>query len=635
MKYTDPLRVYRKLDSTSKRLEKTFYISKLIEKADKKDLEDIMLLLQGRVFPSYDERRIGVAAKIVVKALVAATGSSQKDVDNEWRKTGDLGEVAKNLVPNKKQQTLTSIEITVRKVVTNIRKLAGLEGQGTVGQKVNLISELLTSANAEEAKYITRTVLETLRIGVGSGAIRDAIVWASFPKVIGIFYRCEKCGEWVPNAKRCIECGSKLDYKFKDFKPEGKVLEIKDASELEDFEKYDAIKTPDEKKAREIYNYLVEIVQKAIDMTNDYAKVAAIARDKGRGGLLDIDLTVGVPINVMLYQKAKNIEDAFKTVGRPCACEYKYDGFRVQVHRKGGQIKLITRRLEDVTRQFPDVVDAVKRHIDSKNYIIDCEIIGVDKKTGRWLAFQSISMRIKRKYEIDQMAKKVPVIVKIFDAMEIDKKNLLNETFEKRRKLIEKITSNRKGKITVAEQIITDNEDEAGKFYQEALDLGNEGIMMKKLEAPYKPGSRVGYGVKIKPVLESLDLVIVGAEWGEGKRKGWLTSFDLACIDDDGNYLEIGKASTGLKEKEEAGLSYSEMTKEIEPLIVAKNGRQAKVKPSVIVEVHYEEIQKSTTYRSGYALRFPRIISRRDDMRPEEISTLDQVEDIYNQQRGR
>jgi len=643
MKYIEIVNVYQKLESTSKRLEKTYYISQTLTKAKGEELHDIILLFQGKVFPDYEEKKIGVAAKLIMKALVLATGISQKQIEDEWRKTGDLGEVAKRLIPIKKQKTLFSIDITLSKVCSNIRKLADLEGQGTVDKKVKLIAELLTSATAEEAKYITRTVLETLRVGVGASAIRDAIMWSSFPKVAGIFFQCRECEAWVPNAKACMECDKQLDTKFNPLmkklaenKPkEMKILEIKGVDEIKNPEDYDLIIAPDEKTAREIYNYLINIIQRAYDVTNDFGKVAKIAKEKGMKGLLEIDLTVGVPINVMLYKKAKNINDAFNTVGKPCACEYKYDGFRLQIHRKGESIKLITRRLEDVTNQFPDVVDSVKKNIDSEDYIIDCEIIGIDPKTKKWLPFQNISQRIKRKYEITRMTKEIPVVVKIFDAMEIGGKNLLNETFSERREMLTKIVKEEKDKINLAKQIILSDENEVGKFYEESLAQGNEGIMMKNLDAPYKPGSRVGYGVKIKPVMESLDLAIIGAEWGEGKRSGWLTSYTIACIDEDGNFLEIGKVGTGLKEKETEGLSFAEMTEELKDKIISSKGRQVTIKPETVLEIEYEEIQKSPNYKSGFALRFPRIKSKRDDMRAEEISTIEQVEELYHVQKAR
>ena len=159
--------------------------------------------------------------------------------------------------------------------------------------------------------------------------------------------------------------------------------------------------------------------------------------------------------------------------------------------------------------------------------------------------------------------------------------------------------------------------------------------MAKKLDAPYKPGARVGYGVKIKPVMEALDLVIIEAEWGEGKRANWLSSFTVACQDEDGNLLEIGKVSTGLKEKREEGLSFEEMTELLKPLIKKEKGKTVTVKPKIIIEINYEEIQKSPTYTSGYALRFPRVIRLRDEKSIHDINTLSEIEELYFGQRGR
>jgi DNA ligase-1 len=157
--------------------------------------------------------------------------------------------------------------------------------------------------------------------------------------------------------------------------------------------------------------------------------------------------------------------------------------------------------------------------------------------------------------------------------------------------------------------------------------------MFKALDAPYKPGSRVGYMLKLKPVMESLDLVIVGAEWGEGKRSGWLTSYTLACVNEDGGLVEIGKSSTGLKEKREEGLSFDEMTELLKPLIISEDGKEVRVKPLIVIEISFQEIQKSPTYESGFALRFPTVIRLREDRDPEDISTLDQVEEYYYGQK--
>ena len=188
-------------------------------------------------------------------------------------------------------------------------------------------------------------------------------------------------------------------------------------------------------------------------------------------------------------------------------------------------------------------------------------------------------------------------------------------------------------KIKAAKSIVTSSKKEAQDFYKESIESGNEGLMIKKLDAPYKPGARVGFMVKLKGTKENLDLVVVKAEWGEGKRSKWLSSYTLACREND-NFLEIGKASTGLKEKREEGLSFAEMTDLLKPLIKKEEGKEVTLKPEVVIEVGYEEIQKSPTYSSGFALRFPRVIRLRSmEKSPEDATTLDMIKKAYNRQK--
>jgi len=392
-----------------------------------------------------------------------------------------------------------------------------------------------------------------------------------------------------------------------------------------------------EKDARIAYNYLIEIVQHALNVSADIAYVAEIAKSKGIEGLSNISLSPTNPIKVMLFQKAKGMEDAFETVGKPAAIEYKYDGFRMQIHKDKDTIKLFTRRLEEVTNQFPDVVKLARDNINATDYIVDCEVIGFDKKTGKWLPFQNISQRIRRKYDIDKLVEDVPVIINIFDIVEVNGKNMLEVEFKDRRAMIKKIVKEKKNAIQLAEQIITDDVNKAQKFYEKALELGNEGVMVKNLEAPYKPGSRVGYGVKVKPTMETLDLVIVGATWGEGKRANWLSSFIIACRDPDtGEFLEIGRVGTGFKEKsEQDGLSFEELTTMLKNKIIDEKGKEVRVNPKVVIEIAFEEIQKSSKYSSGYALRFPRVVRLRDDKPSDETSNIDLVEDLYYGQQKR
>jgi len=589
MKYSELVEVYDNLEKTTKRLDKTHCISEFLKKISTEELDIVMLLLQGVIFPKYDERKIGFGGRMVLKALNIATGIEVEKIEKEWKNIGDIGDVAEKLVSRKKQVTLFSQDLTVKKVFDNLRSLAGLEGPGTVDRKIKLVAELLTSAKPREARYVIRTVLEEMRVGVGEGTLRDSMVWAYFGKELGIKY----------------------DEKEKN-------IEF------------------DEEEGRKKYNEYLDMLQSALDVTNDFSKVAAIAKKRGINGLKKIELKTEKPVKVMLFQKAKDFEDAFERVGKPAAFEYKYDGFRLEIHKKDKNIRLFTRRLEDVTKQFPDVVDYVDKNVKANEFIIDSEVTGIDLKTKKHLAFQNISQRIKRKYNIEEMTKTIPVMVNIFDIISVDGESVIEKPYKERIKILKKIVDNVQNKIALAEQIITDDMKEAKKFYEKALSVGNEGVMAKNLEAPYKPGSRVGYGVKIKPTMETLDLVIIGADWGTGKRGKWLSSFDIACKDPDtGDFLEIGKFGTGVKEKSEEGTSFEEMTELLKPLIKSEKGKHVNVKPKIVVEVDYEEIQKSPTYSSGYALRFPRLVRLRVDKPADEVADIDMVEELYHEQRGR
>tara|TARA_Y100000310_G_scaffold322704_1_gene382046 strand:+ start:5499 stop:7202 length:1704 start_codon:yes stop_codon:yes gene_type:complete len=373
-------------------------------------------------------------------------------------------------------------------------------------------------------------------------------------------------------------------------------------------------------------------IQDAIDKSNDIALVFEIAK---KGRLKDLEkvlLEVGKPIKAMLAQKAKTIADGFKALGKPCVIEYKYDGFRLIIHKKGNNIILFTRSLENVTKQFPEVVDYIKKHVKGKSFILDSEAVGYDKKTKEYKPFQSISQRIRRKYDIEKLRDELPIEINVFDIIYYNGKSLLHETFEKRTALIKKILRNQKYKIIHAKQIITGNEKKAEKFYKNALKDNQEGIMMKNLKAKYNPGSRVGHMLKVKPEERDLDLVIIGAEYGTGKRSGWMSSFILACKDGK-KFLEIGKMGTGIKEKEEQGTTFEELTKKLTSLIIKEKGKTVQVKPKIIVSVTYQEIQKSPNYNSGFALRFPRFTALRPDKPLSEITSLEEIKKDFEKQK--
>lgn len=558
MKYSKLTELYEKVSSTTKTLEKTDIISEFLKKVDEGEIKDIVLLLRGRAFPEWNKQDIGIGSKLAIKAISSAYGVSKEKVIDKWKDIGDLGEVAEKLGENRRQSTLIKEELTTKKVLKNLRKIAKLEGSGTIDKKMSYLKELLSEPSS--SKYIIRTCLEELRIGVGEGIIRDAL---------------------------------------------SKAFDI------------------DKKTIRMAY-----------DLTTDFGLVAEKAA-KGESELKKVDIELGRPIKVMLAQIVKDPAEGFERCGKPAQIESKFDGFRMQIHKDGDNVNIFTRRLENVTRQFPLIKKAVNKAVKADKVIIEGEAVGYDKETGRSLPFQRISERIKRKYNIHKVAKEIPVKVNLFDMTYLDGKNLISSPLKKRRKLLEDNVKEVKNKIEISDKLITEKEDEVKEFYKKALDAGHEGVMIKNLEAPYQPGSRVGYMVKLKPTMESLDLAIVGAEWGTGKRAKWLSSFILACRDPKTEkYLPIGKMGTGVKEKKEAGMSFKELTKKLKPLITKKEGREVKVKPKLVVEVEYEEIQKSPTYESGYALRFPRLSKLREDQPVEETDTIERIKKLYKEQRS-
>ncbi len=566
MEYSKLVEVYEYLEKTPARLKKVDAVANILKETDKDLLPMVTSLLEGRIFPPWSDKVLGIASLLMIKILRYCTGFSEYEITKLFKETGDLGIVAENLVSRKKQKTLFAIPLTVEKVFENLQKLGEVEGKGSQDRKFQLVAELISSAKSNEAKYIVRTVLGELRIGVAEGIIRDAIAKAFFENI------------------------------------------------------EDAVKT----------------VEWAWFVRPDYGEIAKIAKEKGLEGLKEIKLELGKPFKVLLAEKAPSLEEALKSFERP-AIEFKYDGMRAQIHKDGDKIWIFTRRLENVTKQFPDLVEMVKRNVKAKKCIIEGETLGIDKKTGNPLPFQFLSQRIQRKYDIEKMVKEIPIQINLFDIVYLEGETLFDKIMEERRRLLKSIIQEVPGKFQLAKEIVTKDLKKAEEFYREALRQNQEGVMVKNLDAIYQPGRRVAGGwLKVKPTMENLDLVIIGAVWGTGKRAGWMSSFILGCRDEEGNFLECGMIGTGIKEKEESGgeITFQKLTELLKPYIESEEGNTIKLKPMIVVEVAYEEIQKSPHYNSGYALRFPRVVRIRYDKGPEDADSLERIEKLYQQQTG-
>ena len=605
MEYAALVEVYDRLAGTQSTHGKVAIVAETLADTPREELQMILRLLQGELFAPWDPAELGVSSSLASRAVQRATGVPAGDVEADWRETGDLGSAAARAVERRVQQTLVSETLTVEGVYEGLRSLAGYEGAGSEDRRVDTVAGLLADADPDEATYVVRTALGHLRLGVGRGTVRDAIA-AAF-----LGGDPDEPGE-TPEAD-------------------------------------------------------VEAVEHALQVTNDPGLVARTAADSGRAGLAGLDLEVGRPVEVMLAEKTDSVEaavaDALEASDTGAAggdaggdgsgdtppaplAEYKVDGFRAQVHFEAGASEgsggnegggdggdgesgtgpqLFTRRLEDVTAQFPDVVDAMAG-FDADSYIVEGEVVAHDSETGEPLPFQQLSRRIKRKHDVARLVEEVPVVIYLFDLLYLNGESLLERSLLERVDALESRLTGRERAIERMPSLRSRDPDRVRSFYEEALSAGHEGLMVKTADATYQPGKRVGYTRKVKPTMESLDLVVTRATWSEGRRSNNLGRLYLACRDGDA-LREVGRLSTGFTDEQLA-----ELTSRLEPHILEQDGRDVDLEPTEVLEVAYEGVQRSPEYDSGYALRFPRFERFRDDLDAAGADSLDRVESLYERQ---
>ncbi|MEM3464270.1 MAG: ATP-dependent DNA ligase [Candidatus Bathyarchaeia archaeon] len=366
-----------------------------------------------------------------------------------------------------------------------------------------------------------------------------------------------------------------------------------------------------------------ETVKRAGMVLGDIGTVAALIKAEGREALSKIGFQIFRPVKLMLAQMANDVAEAIKEHGGKTAFEYKLDGARVQIHKCGDDVRIFSRRLTDVTKSLPEIADMVRKKVKAREVIMEGEVIAIDDK-GYPVPFQHLMRRFKRVHEIEDVAETIPVRLYLFDILYLDGKSLISLPYLQRRQIL----ADSAGEIPLTKQLITDSVEEAERFLREAVDCGHEGLMAKRLNSEYTPGIRGKHWLKIKPTLEPLDLVIVAAEYGYGRRHEWLSDYYLAARDaETGEFLVVGKTFKGLTDSE-----IIEMTKRLKELAIKEEYRRVYVTPKIVVEVAYNEIQKSPKYKCGMALRFARITRVRDDKTPEEADTIQRVREIYQKQ---
>jgi len=365
------------------------------------------------------------------------------------------------------------------------------------------------------------------------------------------------------------------------------------------------------------------MVQQANMAVGDIGEVAATIKAEGKESLQKIAFKIFRPVKPMLAQVADVVDTALKAHGGETAFEYKYDGARVQIHKFDGEVRIFSRSLSNVTTSLPEIIDTVQRNVAASEAILEGEVVAVDS-AGVPIPFQHLMRRFRRIRGVIELAKQVPLRLYLFDLLYLDGENLIQRPYMQRRQIL----SENVGKISLTTQLVTNSKEKAEAFLDAAMAAGHEGLMAKKLDSFYTPGTRGKRWFKIKQVLETLDLVITAAEYGYGRRHDWLSDYYLSARDEKtGEFLTLGKTFKGLTDVE-----LTDMTRRLKNISLRQEGNKVTVLPKIVVEVTYNEIQKSPRYKSEMALRFARITRIRDDKTVEDADTIQRVRTIYEQQ---
>lgn len=538
-----------------------------------------MYLSQGKLHPDFVPGVLGMADRLVMKAIAKASGNPEDKVEKLTVETGDLGQVAETLISKKKQMALFSEELTVARVVKGLATIEGAEGKDSQDIKQKTLAGLLHDSNPVEARYLCRTVTGRMRVGAADMTILDALAEA---------------------------------FASKEDRP---------------------------------------AIERAFNVTCDIGLVAETIANGGMDAVRAIGVKVGSPVKVMLAERLPSIAEVVEKMGGRCAMEYKYDGIRVQAHIGKDSVRLYSRRLEDLTSNFPDIAESLRARCRHGEAIIEGECVAIDPETGFMLPFQNVTHR-RKKHGMDEAVKEVPVRIFMFDMLFADGEDWTSRPYLERREALEsgfEIGDN----VQMTTMRIVESPEDGEDFFSNAIGARCEGIMAKSIapDSVYRAGSRGFLWIKYKKdyqqaLTDSFDLTVVGAFYGMGKRAGRYGALLMAAYDNEtGTFPTVCKLGTGF---DDAFLDYMPKLldgtlSETKPGSVdAEMVPDVWFEPSVVLEVVAAEITLSPIHTAakdvlkegaGLGIRFPRFTGRvRDDKTPEQCTTVSEIVEMYGMQ---
>ncbi len=353
-------------------------------------------------------------------------------------------------------------------------------------------------------------------------------------------------------------------------------------------------------------------VRRAQMLISDLAKVTALAFDEGQAGLDRTGLEVFRPVQPMLADSAEDVAEAMTRLGR-AVLEYKLDGARVQIHKRMGEVRIYTRTLNDVTAALPETVELALQ-IDAREVILDGEVIALHTD-GTPYPFQETMRRFGRKLDVAALRRELPLSTFVFDCLHVDGGTLLDAPLSERIAILEKLVP----AVAQVPRLVTDRADEAEAFMRAALDSGHEGLMAKACDAVYAAGNRGSNWIKLKEA-HTFDLVVLAAEWGSGRRTGFLSNLHLGARDPNGGWVMLGKTFKGLTDELLRSQTEAFLARE-----TRRDAHTVYVRPELVVEIAFNDIQRSPHYPGGLALRFARVKRYRPDKTADQADTIEQV----------